>query len=210
MSPRTTWRPSDNVRSARMIGQSPMFNGGASAMSGGAASRMTVAGETDGGQSAGSLAGSASGAHGKAKPPSTGHHLLFGRGHAARAIARDRLIILAVGGVSAEKFLCKSREIEIAPRRAISPAFSGHRHALRGGAQLGCGDRARTFQILEGLIPRNWEPARRERRAGSWRGQSLLRRCGRVQTRSKVPSAFSKSCVKIGATKLGSSSLTER
>lgn len=73
---------------------------------------MTVAGDVDGGQSAGSLAGTASGEQGKAQAPSTGHHLLRRCGE----IVRQCLIVLAIGGVAAQEFLRETGEIEVPPR----------------------------------------------------------------------------------------------
>lgn len=208
MSPRMIWRPVESGRSARMIGQASSSNGVASAKPGGAVSRMTVVGASEASQSAGSAAANAVGAQGKAQSPAPGHHLPLRGGASPRA--HDVSIVGSIAGIAPQKLLCKSRPVEKASI-AIACLFAGHARSPEGRS-AGCPLMfLRAIPTTREADPHLWgyPPAHREPADRSGR-QSRSRRAGRFQTRSYSPSSPEKSCAKMGATKLGSSSLTER
>src|SRR3546814_16481392 len=73
----------------------------------------------------------------------------------------------------------------------------------KSGRSIGGGAAAEHSNTVRGPSQEMGRPARYV----GWAvvGHSALRRAGRLQTRSNSPSAFSKSCAKIGATKMGRS-----
>ena len=201
-------RPVESVRSARMIGQASRSNGAASAKPEGAVSRMTVVGASEASQSAGSTAAKTEGAQGKAQPPAPGHHLPLLGGVSPQA--HDISIVRPIAGIAPQKLLCKSRPVKKASI-TIACLFAGHARSPKGRS-AGCPLAfLRAIPTTREADPHLWGcPPARQEPADRYGCQSRSRRAGRFQTRSYSPSSPAKSCAKMGATKLGSSSLTER
>lgn len=166
--------------------------------------RIMTWGHSAGSQKAGASSADRWGSAGKAKAPPPGHHLLGRR--VAIPIRHDPLIVAAICGIAAKKFLRETREIEPGASDPLVPCFLRHAR-LRGRHEIWRRHVSRQFHGTGSHIPRNGYPARRCR-AGA-EVQSPRRDC-RFQTRSCSSPSPAKSCAKIGAVKLGSSSLTDR
>lgn len=175
------------------------------APSNGAVSRMRTAGASSGCQSAGCVPAKMSGAQGKAQAPAPGHHLPRRR-RMSRWQDGQRPIFGAIARVAAEKFLREAGQIKLLARCRF---IATHACLACHGGKLARRRKADHSNNWGALSPQmgTVRPL-----MGSEPGsiQSLPRRVGRFQTRSYSPFSPSKSCAKIGAVKLGSSSLMER
>lgn len=118
-----------------------------------------MAGEIDADQSAGSTAGEASGANGKAETPATGHHLLRVRRRTMAELQDKGSIIPDIGRVAADEFLCEPGEIEIAPRLPIRRISARHRCPLAKGGRIARIDRRENFRKWRGVSQKIGRPA---------------------------------------------------